>query len=315
MTGRANRPSSERPVARPVDSSANVEPSLVVGRAELDSANDIVDAAPWQAAIDPASALWQRGHRVNQLVDSLANLDWQVITDVARFRLMSGQHLQRRFFDTTPAGGRAARRLLLRLVEVDVLARLERRIGGVRGGSAGFIYTLGLNGQKLLNQGQRARRHREPGWPFLNHTLAITELYVQICEEARSGTELTLMSFDPEPLCWRSQPGPGTERLHLRPDAYVIVHRRQRRQYWFVEIDLGTESRPTIKRKMQQYVRWLETGYEQARLDGVFPRVLWHTADEQRRNVLQELIKKTSTIAGLHVTDGLLSPPSIEEPP
>ena len=140
-----------------------------------------------------------------------------------------------------------------------------------------------------------------------------------LSELAGSGTGLDLVEFDPEPLCWRSQPDVGGGRLHLRPDAYVVVDRGQRRQYWFVEVDLSTESRPTLRRKMAQYLVWAETGFEQQRLGGVFPRVLWHCPDSVRRQLLSDLAGKAPGPTGLHVTSGLLESPSkpkeVEDPP
>ena len=44
--------------------------------------------------------------------------------------------------------------------------------------------------------------------------------------------------------------------------------------HWFVEVDLGTESLPTLLRKCGQYEAYRASGIEQAQL-GVFPMVLW----------------------------------------
>ena len=303
------------PVARPVASSSNQSSSLVNLHLPSVSAHDIVadDSSATHRANQPGRAVSQR---LRTLADSLAPLDWQVMVTVARFRLLTGQQLNRRFFPASPAGARANRRLLLRLTRADVLMRLERRIGGVRGGSAGFIYALGLEGQKLLNQGRRARRHHEAGWPFTKHTLAISELYVQLCEETAADAATDLLVFDPEPLSWRRQRQADGTVLELRPDAYVVLDRQRRRQFWFIEVDRGTESKATIRRKMHQYLDWLHTGYEQDRLNGVFPRVLWHSTDLSRSAVLADIAQRLDGPTGLHVVDGLLTaerPP--EEPP
>lgn len=290
-----------RPIARPVGSSTDHEFAPVSGPRDADPAHDI--------GHEPGSLPPRSQARLRSLSDSLTPLDWQVVTTVSRFRLLTGQQLARRFFPRNDAGRRACRRLLLRLVRSDVLMRLERRIGGVKGGSAGFIYATGLNGQKLLGQGRRARRHREPGWPFLRHTLAIAEVYVQLCEAVTEQADDDLVVFDPEPLCWRSVPLAQGGRAELRPDAYVVVDRAQRRQFWFVEVDRGTESASVIRTKLQQYLDWLDLGVEQERLHGVFPRVLWHSTDQRRVRSLRRLIDAAAGPPGLHVTDGLLPRP------
>lgn len=49
-------------------------------------------------------------------------------------------------------------------------------------------------------RGQSAIGPYQPGLAFHRHTLAITELYVQLVEADRAGT-VELVRFDPEPHC------------------------------------------------------------------------------------------------------------------
>ncbi len=301
---------SKRPVARPVGSSDQSASPLDSDHIERISAPDINDGP------GPSYSHARRSTKAGMAhaEESLTAGDWELLRSVHTFRLLTGDQLQRLFHDGSQAGGRASRRQLLRLSKLDVLARLDRRIGGVRGGSAGYIYSSGLAGQRLLNVGSRPRRHKEPGWPFLRHTLSISELYVQTIELTRDSGDAELLRFDPEPHAWRSQAQLG-EELHLRPDAFVILDRGEARQLWFIEIDLGTESRPVIRKKMAQYLTWLETGHEQQQL-GAFPRVLWHTPDDHRRAHLQQLAEEAAGPAGLHTTTGLLDGlGQIKEPP
>ncbi len=62
------------------------------------------------------------------------------------------------------SAARIARRVLARLTELGVLARLERRIGGLRAGSSGYVYYLGPAGQRLVAywQGQAYPRPLPP---------------------------------------------------------------------------------------------------------------------------------------------------------
>jgi hypothetical protein len=51
--------------------------------------------------------------------------------------------------------------------------------------------------------------------------------------------------------------------------------------YWYVEIDMGTESLPVLLRKSRTYEEYRRTGRAQAE-HGVFPRVLWMLPTETR---------------------------------
>src|ERR1700682_4418500 len=75
---------------------------------------------------------------------------------------------------------RTARRVLERRVDDRLLVRLDRRVGVVRAGSASFVYGLGPVGQRVLGFGGPRRRFREPTSTFVVHTLAITELVVEL---------------------------------------------------------------------------------------------------------------------------------------
>src|SRR5262245_2204849 len=89
---------------------------------------------------------------VGQTAEGLGARDWAILTDVARLRVLTGRQIERLHF--AQLGGmhrdRTRRRVLERLVALQLLATLERRIGGVRAGSAGLMYVLGPAGQRLL---------------------------------------------------------------------------------------------------------------------------------------------------------------------
>ena len=73
-----------------------------------------------------------------------------------------------------------------------------------------------------------------------------------------------------------------------------------------MEVDLATESLPSIAKKLKRYVDYQDTGAEQERLSGVFPRVLWHCPDPERRQRLDELLDDAPGPEGLFVTTGLI---------
>jgi hypothetical protein len=195
--------------------------------------------------------------------------------------------------DASPVSvARGARRVLARLSERGVLARLQRRVGGIRAGSAGYIYYLGPAGQRLVAYWEgrgltRGRFRPEPGGRYVRHRLAVSELYVQARCAERDGL-LDLLKFDVEPDCWRrSLDGFGGVAL-LKPDAFVRVGVGAYEDRCFIEVDLGSESRVVIARKLGAYLDYFHGGHEQSE-HGVFPRVLLLTNTEARRAALLDV--------------------------
>src|SRR5262249_53911462 len=157
----------------------------------------------------------------------------------------------------------------------------DRRVGGVRSGSEGFVYRTDVIGQRLLRP-ESDRRRRTPWTPqprFLAHALAVSELYVQLDE---SEAPWKLLRFDAEPRCWRQFVGVGGRPQVLKPDAFLAGTDQTYDDHYFVEIDRSTESLPRIVEKAREYVSYWESGREQVR-DGVFPLVLWIAPTERRR--------------------------------
>jgi hypothetical protein len=203
--------------------------------------------------------------------------------------LLGSTHLQASAASTA----RAIRRTLARLTALGVLARLERRVGGMRAGSAGYVYYLGPVGQRLMAYWEgrglvRGRFRPEPGGRYVRHRLAVSELYVQLALADRDG-ELDLLAFEAEPDCWRhSIDGLGGSVL-LKPDAFVRVGIGAYEDRYFVEVDLGTESRSVIAAKVRAYLDYFHSGTEQAQ-HGVFPRVVLLTNTEARRTALVDVV-------------------------
>lgn len=225
---------------------------------------------------------------LERLKSELSGRDFDIITQVADLRLMSARQLEAIHFpgvdhDSAASAARCCRRVLARLVRDRLLTRLERRVGGVRAGSASYIYAIGPVGHRVLGRTTPRPRFREPSTTFARHTLAIAQLITDLIITSRSG-RADILQLQPEPTCWRSATtGLGVPTI-VRPDLFVAIgvgdyeHRR------FIELDLGTEHLPTLLRKCQAYEAYYRSGTEQAQHD-VFPKVLWlmHTVDRATR--------------------------------
>jgi hypothetical protein len=233
--------------------------------------------------------------RLVRLDASLTTRDRAVLTSLAELRLASTRQLERLHFtaSTPMANARACRRLLARLAGEGLVSPLSRRVGGVRAGSAGYVWSLGTAGQRLVTKsgpagGGTIRRPWTPSLPFVAHRLAITELAVRLHEAERRGA-LELVSFVAEPDCWRRYTGPHGASANLKPDACVVMGDGQYEDTWFVEVDMGTESPQVIIRKRDAYLAYFRSGREQ-KTTGVFPWVIFLVPEEHRRRSLERAL-------------------------
>ena len=226
----------------------------------------------------------------------LSERELAVVASVERYKYLSARQIEElHFFDhASPlSGARTCRRVLERLASGGVLRRLDRRIGGVRAGSVSFVYGVGALGQRLLHINDAVRvRPREPSAEFLDHTLAIAQLAVDL-HRANRGSDIELIDVVPEPACWR-QFTVGLEGAQiLKPDLSVSLRAGDYEYQWFIEIDLSTHSAAAVVRKCGVYQRYWATGLEQER-SGLFPKVLVVAPNDRRRSLLQR------TITGAH---------------
>jgi hypothetical protein len=230
------------------------------------------------------------GARVAEIARELSERDRAILADVGRVRVLTGRQVERlHFAGLAPRHrDRTRRRVLERLVGLQLLTPLKRRIGGVRAGSAGLVFALGPAGQRLLevNHGSGARVRR-PGTPtprFMIHNLAVAELYVGLVEASRSGA-FSLTDFRAEPACWW-RTGEG---VWVKPDALVVVASGDVEDSWAIEVDQATESLPTMRRKLTVYLDLAASG-ERGPDGGVLPRVLVTVPDAGRLEAVREVV-------------------------
>jgi hypothetical protein len=231
--------------------------------------------------------------RLTELAGELSDRERAITETAVRLRLLSSTQVERLFFAETtnpPSRARLARRALARLAEMGLLARLERRIGGVRAGAAGHVYYATTGTQRLVAYWQgdglkRPRSRYEPTAAFVRHTLGIAESYVRLVEADRAGTT-ELLEFQSEPAAWLSFLGPGNARLILKPDAFLRLGvSADEEESFYLEIDCGTEGRTALARKCRAYLAAWQAGAG----GEVFPRVVWITTTERRVALLSEV--------------------------
>ncbi len=249
--------------------------------------------------------------RVERLRSQLSPRDVAVLASLSRVRLLSLEQLRRlAVTDGSPrARTRRAQLMMTRLTKLGVVVRFARTIGGVRAGSSGYIYGLTGLGQAVISTGGPLGGRRRRVWEtkpyFQDHMLAVSELYVQMVERHREGSS-ELLAYDAEPATWRHFTGPGGELIQVKPDAYVRVATAATEYSAFIEVDLSSETLPTIQRKNQRYIDYWRSGMEQ-QWHGVFPKVLWLVKDEHRAERITGVVKKLAHDAQALFDVGLLA--------
>lgn len=236
--------------------------------------------------------------RLWRLEAQLTEREWSILITLAKLRMACTRQIERlHFTDGSPlSNARHARRVLSKLADLRLVSRLERRVGGVRAGSAGYVWSLGVAGQHLLTRrgpagGSKSQTPWTPSRAFLAHRLSISELYVELVEAEWRG-ELELVRFDAEPTAWRFFTGAQGVPASLKPDAYVQVGLGEYLDSYFVEVDLATESPQVIGRKATAYRSYWQTGREQAASEGVFPVVLFLVPTGARASVITDVVRR-----------------------
>ena len=229
----------------------------------------------------------------------LSDRDIAILKSLAKCTFMLTGQIQRLHntdASTQTAALRATAREMKKLKEYGLVKNLDRRIGGVRGGSSSLVWHLSEAGYRLLKLDSREKktrkRHLEPSLNHLNHAIAVSACYVCIHEICQQNPNISLDQVDTEPGCWRPYSHHGST-VHLKPDLFLAMKCGEYEDRWFIEIDLATESPATILKKCERYYDYYRTNLEQ-RKHGVFPAIIWIVPDKARKEVLQTTIAKAN---------------------
>ena len=233
--------------------------------------------------------------QVEALSERLTGRDQAILSSLQLHRFLTTAQLQRFHFldhDTPAAAARACRRTLQRLEGLQVVQHLVRRIGGVRAGSASYVWQLGLLGDRLLrlhDDGRPRARRKEPGLRSLRHRLGVADTHLALLPERPGDPELLLVETEPD--SWRHYRAPSGERSVLKPDLYAVTAAGDYEDHWWFEIDLGTESLPTQLDKCRVYTNLQRSG-QADQLLGLMPRVVWVMSAEHHADRLAAAIAR-----------------------
>ncbi|MEI4301583.1 replication-relaxation family protein [Streptococcus suis] len=230
--------------------------------------------------------------------NQLTTQDIQILYFLNQARYATTSQLARLFYPDSNKPETAIRRANFtthRLLKAGLVSHLKRRIGGVRKGSASYVWQITFQGLKLLKSQDetivlRYKNHYEPSQHHVEHTLAVTEIFVETMETVRNSQKLSLEAFSFEPNSWRSYQKLSGLGMTLKPDAYLELVSQEYEDHYFIELDRSTESLARIVNTCKKYIEYYRSGVEQ-RQHGVFPFVLWIVPDDKRKLAISKAIQ------------------------
>lgn len=235
--------------------------------------------------------------QLQRLEHHLSERDEAVLSRVAEHQFLTTRQIESFCFTghaSAASAGRTTRRVLGRLERDGLLRALTRQIGGVRAGSAARVWHLAPAGSRLV-YGETRRRVDNPSLRFLAHRLAVADVHLLLLAHRRIEA-IEDVTVEVEPAAWRRYQGPGGEGRWLQPDLFAELVAGDFADRFFVEVDLGTESLPTLLRKCDQYEQYRRSGIEQAR-HGAFPVVVWLLPNDERARQLQAAIRHAERLS------------------
>lgn len=208
----------------------------------------------------------------------LTERDREIIRAVHENRFLRRDQIERLFFSTTAA---ANARLLL-LFQHHFLDRLYLPVAV---GSSQAVYALDREGARLIAHGEHLhlsqvtwkRKHNRVEFFFLEHTVAVSELHVALEVASRARDDVMVAEWKREGFLTREKlrdPEDDERRLFVSPDAFFALAVPGGSMYFFVEVDLGTETLERFRRKIRAYQEYYRTGRYEERHDHHSFRVL-----------------------------------------
>ena len=268
----ATTPTTMKGAAKTETTKSQRQAPTRIGRAQLQAIAERLDATD------------------RELLALLAAHRYATTRQLAQITELSGQ------YGSARSALRQTSRRLRRQHGLGLVDHLARRIGGTRAGSAGYVWYLTAAGQRLTDEGRKARRRfQEPSALFLAHTLAITQARVVI-EQAIHAVGGHLARLRTEPACWRSWLRLGGALGWLKPDLEAITATDTGTEYhWLLEADLDTEHPARLLAKCHDYQAHLASGTFQAQ-HGYYPQVVWLLTNQARAGRLAEQIAADQTL-------------------
>jgi len=194
----------------------------------------------------------------------LTDRDRSIVLAVHENRFLRRDQIERLFFTTTSACN-------ARLVKLYQHRFLDRLFLPVDIGSSQAVYALDRFGAGIVAQTRNVpasaigwrRKHNRVEFFFLEHTVAVSELNVALQLALRERCDAGLIAWRREAYLKRERvqdPEDCEARLWVAPDAFFGISAPQGRCFFFVEVDMGTETLERVRRKLVAYREYWKSG-------------------------------------------------------
>lgn len=221
----------------------------------------------------------------------------EILSFLAHCKMATSRQIARLLFhDATSirSQNRRANLLTKHLKEAGLIYHQPRKIGGWIKGSSSYIWSLTSKGVKTLQTSStflslRPRSKWDATQHHIEHTLAVTEIFVQLKELERE-QKIQLEDFQFEPKSWRTYADISNSSLILKPDAFAKLVVGEYEDIYFFELDRSSESLTRIANTSKKYIHYYKTGIEQREND-IFPLVLWIVPDEKRKIAVADTLQ------------------------
>lgn len=173
-------------------------------------------------------------------------------------------------------------------------------------GSSKRIYCLSKKGAALISHLYSEKEARQIKWNekynkvepfFIEHILAINDVRIAFSKAALATNEYDLFWFNEQEVkAWKEKvddPEDSSKTLPITPDAFLYLIGKDKKAYYFLEVDRATESNRRWRDKIKGYVEYVKSGKYQARFKTEALRVLTVSTSNNRIN---NLIKTTQSV-------------------
>ncbi len=216
----------------------------------------------------------------------LTERDKRIVLAVYENRYMSRDQIIRVFFRTKSV----ANERLMKLYQHEYLDRLFKPVSF---GYTQAVYSLDKRGAEIVSKElgiykealSWKKRNVKVEFLFLEHTLAISEFWVclELAAKERKEIEILFWKRQGEALKDKvSDPDRKQKYLPVTPDAFFGILSPKGKSYFFLEVDLGTQSLKRFKKKIIAYRQYWKSGKYQEKYGFKSFRVLTITTSEKR---------------------------------
>jgi hypothetical protein len=222
----------------------------------------------------------------------LQRRDVDIVLGVYENRFLRRDQIERLFFNNTST----CNQRLQKLYQHKFLDRIYQPIDF---GSSQAIYALDSVGAEVvaakLGVGKRqinwTRRHNKIEHLFLDHTLGVAEARVglEMALRYRKDDDVKLLFWKREAFLPREKvqdPYDPEKKLSVIPDAFFGLQTDRGKLYFFIEVDMGTETLERFRTKIVAYREYWRSGKFQSRYTYRNFRVLTITNGVKRLNNL-----------------------------